>query len=241
MSRVYTDTIEPRKPTQDITLGTSGETISVGANSINVNTVKDKGGNTLWTSDGSGVLSSVNAGLIGSLQLISTATATNQANVQFTSGIDSTYSVHIVKFIDIYAHTNGAEFQFNVSINGGSSYGINKTTTFYFSRREEAPNTYSLAYDQNQDLANSVDEQNFMIDMKNDADACGTGEMWFFNLSGTTYIKNFISNTVNMETEPAVIHVFTGGIIDTTSAINALFFRMNSGNVTGTLKLYGLS
>ena len=62
MSRVYTDTLEPRKPTQDITLGTAGETISVGANSINVNTVKDKGGNTLWTSDGSGNLSSVNAG-----------------------------------------------------------------------------------------------------------------------------------------------------------------------------------
>ena len=74
MSRVYTDTIEPRKSTQDITLGTSGETISVGANSINVNTVADKGGNTLWTSDGSGNLSSINAGLKGNLVLLATNT-----------------------------------------------------------------------------------------------------------------------------------------------------------------------
>ena len=77
MSRVYTDTLEPRKPTQDITLGTSGETISVAGDSINVNTVKDKGGNTLWTSDGSGTLSSVNAGLKGNLILLATNTFTD--------------------------------------------------------------------------------------------------------------------------------------------------------------------
>ena len=65
MSRVYTDTIEPRKPTQDITLGTTGETITLPGNDLRVNTVKDKGGNTLWTSDGSGTLSSVNSGLKG--------------------------------------------------------------------------------------------------------------------------------------------------------------------------------
>ena len=84
MSRVYTDTIEPRKSTQDITLGTSGETISVGANSINVNTVKDKGGNTLWTSNGSGVLSSVNSALKGNLVLLSTQTASSSLYVEYT-------------------------------------------------------------------------------------------------------------------------------------------------------------
>ena len=47
MAIVYTDTIEPRKPTQDITLGTTGETITLPGNDLRVNTVKDKGGNTL--------------------------------------------------------------------------------------------------------------------------------------------------------------------------------------------------
>ena len=98
MSRVYTDTIEPRKPTQDITLGTSGETITLPGNDLRVNTVKDKGGNTLWTSDGSGNVSSVNAGLKGKCVLLSTQTASNVATVSFTTGIDSTYDVYIFKY-----------------------------------------------------------------------------------------------------------------------------------------------
>ena len=156
MSRVYTDTIEPRKLTQDITLGTAGETISVGANSINVNTVKDKGGNTLWISDGSGNLSSVNAGLKGNLILISTATATNQANFQITTGIDSTYALYIVKMIDIYAHTDGAELEWNVSIDGGTTYGTNcpKTTTWIYAQHNEADSSATFGYDSNRVLHN---------------------------------------------------------------------------------------
>ena len=101
MSRVYTDTIEPRKPTQDITLGTSGETITLPGNDLRVNTVKDKGGNTLWTSDGSGNLSSVNAGLKGNFVLLSTQTASSSASIEFTSGIDSTYNEYVFYFINI--------------------------------------------------------------------------------------------------------------------------------------------
>ena len=131
MSRVYTDTIEPRKSTQDITLGTSGETISVGANSINVNTVADKGGNTLWTSDGSGVLSSVNAGLKGNLTLLTTQTiSTNTESISFTTGIDSTYDVYIIKYIEMSTTNNGVDFQFQGSTDGGSSYGVAITSTY---------------------------------------------------------------------------------------------------------------
>ena len=97
MATLFTDTIEPRKSTQDITLGTSGETISVGANSINVNTVADKGGNTLWTSNGSGVLSSVSTGLKGAQTLISTSSITNGNSIEITSGLDSTYDLYIFR------------------------------------------------------------------------------------------------------------------------------------------------
>ena len=85
MATVYTDNIGPRKPTQDITLGTTGETITFPGNDLRVNTFKDKGGNTLWTSDGSGTLSSVNSGLKGSFILIQTqAISSAVANITFT-------------------------------------------------------------------------------------------------------------------------------------------------------------
>ena len=98
MATIFTDNIEPRKPTQDITLGTSGETITVAGDSINVNTVADKGGNTLWTSDGSGNLSSVRAGLKGNLVLLDTNTFTGASSSAFTTLIDSTYDVYVWKF-----------------------------------------------------------------------------------------------------------------------------------------------
>ena len=62
MSTIKADTVQPKDFATDITLGASGDTVSIPGNDLRVNTVKDKGGNTLWTSDGSGNISSVNAG-----------------------------------------------------------------------------------------------------------------------------------------------------------------------------------
>ena len=135
MSRVYTDTIEPRKETQDITLGTSGETISVGANSINVNTVKDKGGNTLWTSDGSGTLSSVNAGLKGSLQLLTTTTANNTSSISFTVG--STYDVYIFEFINLIPVTSTKSLKMQGSTTSTYTNNIPQTTIYFYTNNAE--------------------------------------------------------------------------------------------------------
>ena len=78
------NTIEPAGST--LTLGASGDTI-VATDSVNVNTVKDAGGNTLWVSNGSGTLSSVSSGFGDSLKLISSQTVTDQASISFTSGL----------------------------------------------------------------------------------------------------------------------------------------------------------
>ena len=96
MSRVYSDTVLPEDSgvNQDQTLGTTGDTVLVTAGaSLNVNTVKDSGGNTLFTSDGSGNLSSVNAGLTGKPVLITTNTVTDGASSAFT-GLSSTYKLY---------------------------------------------------------------------------------------------------------------------------------------------------
>ena len=59
----------------------------------------------------------------GALNLISTTTASNSANLSITSGIDSTYKEYIFKFINIHVGTNDTNFTFQASSNGGSSYG----------------------------------------------------------------------------------------------------------------------
>ena len=51
MSKVSADTLKSLASTQDLTIGTTGQTVTLPGNELRVNTFKDKGGNTLWTSD----------------------------------------------------------------------------------------------------------------------------------------------------------------------------------------------
>ena len=41
------------------------------------------------------------------------------------------YDEYVFKFYDIHAATDDVEFQFNVSIDGGSNYNVAKTTTYF--------------------------------------------------------------------------------------------------------------
>jgi hypothetical protein len=61
--------------------------------------------------------------------LLSTATASSSASIEFTSGIDSSYDIYQFEFINIHPATNGANFNFNLSTDNGSNYNITKTTT----------------------------------------------------------------------------------------------------------------
>ena len=88
------NTIEPAGNT--LTIGASGDSVVL-ADDVKANTYKDAGGNTLFVSNGSGVLSSVNSGFGDALKLLQTQTASGSASLSFTSGIDSTYKVYVFK------------------------------------------------------------------------------------------------------------------------------------------------
>ena len=240
MSKVYTDTVTSTEASQDLTLGGSGDNVIVTAGAtLKTNTVKDSGGNTLWTSDGSGNLSSVNTALKGNMVLLSTQTASNAASVSFTSGIDSTYKLYIFKFIDINPATDEVEFLFEGSTNGGSSYGVTKTTTFFYAYLTEA-DSGGMSYHAGYDRAQSTDPQQIAYDLGSDSDQSCVGELHLFAPSSTTYVKHFysvanINGAWNRSDES-----FVGGYFNTTSAIDAVRFTMSSGNMDAVIKMYGL-
>ena len=243
MSRVYTDTIEPRKPTQDITLGTTGETITLPGNDLRVNTFKDKGGNTLWTSDGSGTLSSVNSALKGNLVLLNTTNATNQTSVSFTTQLTSAYDVYCFRFIDITPSNDNRDFMFNGSIDSGSNYNVTKTTTYFEAYHGVDGTSTFLGYGGSYDLAQSTAYQILARDAGSGADESIIGDLWLFTPSSTTYVKQFYSTVQyhhyyqNNQSQ----NNFVAGYFNTTSAINAIDFKMDSNNFDGIIKLYGLS
>ena len=178
----------------------------------------------------------------GALNLISTQTASSSSTISFTSGIDSTYKEYIFKFINIHPATDSAHFQFNMSVDGGSNYNVTKTSSMFRAWHKEDDSATALAYDSGYDLAQSTNFQPLAQEVSNDNDNDCVGTLTIYDPSNTTFVKHFIS-TVNMvNAEPITMIMYGAGYGNTTSAINAIQFKMSSGNIdSGTIKLYGVS
>jgi len=178
----------------------------------------------------------------GALNLISTSTASDSSTISFTSGLDSTYKEYIFKFINIHPDGGtGRHFSFQGSTDGGSSYGINITSTFVQADHNEADSTANLTYEGGKDLAQSTSFQRVLSSITANADDSGSGTLHIFEPSSTTFVKHFIA-TGTLVANAYVNANYVGGYFNTTSAIDAIQFKFDSGNIeSGVIKLYGVS
>ena len=243
MSSLETRKIEPQSGTS-VTLGASGDTVLVSADQLKTNTVKDAGGNTIFTSNGAGTLSSINSGLNGGMTFISSQTASGASSIEFTSGLGD-YDEIVFYFTNIQ-HSNDDRFlEFQVSTNGGSSYGVAMTTTvFYASHMWSWSNTAQMSYDASRDLANSTSYQKLTQSSDNGGTLTGaqtSGQLHLFGCASTTYVKQWYARVGNIYYIQGVIDSLTAGYINTTSAINAIQFRPDSNTTSGTIAMYGMT
>ena len=181
-----------------------------------------------------------NAASNATLVLLSTQTASASANISFTTGLDSTYDEYIFKFINIHPATNNANFQFNMSTDGGSNYNVVKTSTAFRAYHNEIDDENVLEYTTGEDLAQSTAFQNLNDGIGNDNDQNGSGTLTIFNPSSTVFVKHFITTSNNLKSDTSINRYFAG-YGNTTSAVNAIRFQMSSGNIDdGIIKLYGV-
>jgi hypothetical protein len=176
----------------------------------------------------------------GKLKLISSQTASNSASISFTSGLNSTYKVYKFVFSNIHSRTDAVDFTFNLSTDSGSNYNVTKTTTFFRAYQNEAGNDTALEYGSTRDLAQSTAFQIIADTMGSDSDQSGSGSLLLFNPSSTTYVKHFISTFQNYQGDNYSIQYYVAGYGNTTSAVNAIQFKMASGNFDGTIYLYAI-
>jgi len=178
----------------------------------------------------------------GGLNLISTQTASSSSSLSFTSGIDSTYKEYVFKFYNIHPATNTAKFTFNLSVDGGSNYNVTKTTTMFRASHDEDDSGTSFGYVASQDLAQSTDFQAILQALGTDNDSSGSGFLHLFDPSNTTFVKHFIARGGQMQENNKSLDGYVAGYGNTTSAVNAVQFKMSSGNCdSGVIKLYGIS
>jgi hypothetical protein len=177
----------------------------------------------------------------GNMVLLSTQTASASASISFTTGIDSTYKEYMFIFNNIHASTQG-QFQFQTSTDGGSSYGVTLTSTFFQTEHYESDSSTSLEYNTGRDLAQSTSYQ-FLngadLGTNNDDNFCGT--MSLFSPSSTTYVKHFIFQGNVNDYSARCTNTYIAGYFNTTSALNAIRFQMSSGNIdAGTIQMFGI-
>ena len=178
----------------------------------------------------------------GGLNLISTQTASSSSSLSFTTGIDSTYKEYVFKFYNMHAGTDSTQFEFQGSTNGGSSYGVTITSSNFFSLHSEADTETNLSYATSHDLAQSTDYQNISENNGIENDECVSGYLHLFEPSSDTFVKHWIYVSNYNSRDDYTRNRFGAGYFNTTSAINAIDFKMSSGNIdSGVIKLYGVS
>lgn len=177
----------------------------------------------------------------GSLNLISTQTASSSSSISFTTGIDSTYDEYWFIFNNIHSSNNGANFTFQGSTNGGSSYGVTMTTTGIRAYHKEDGTQSSLLYDTNGDQAQGTGYQQFGTS-GNANDECIGGILKLYNPSSTTYVKHFMTLMNSLEAFQFTKNEYYAGYFNTTSAINGMDFKFSAGTIDdGTIQLFGVS
>ena len=105
---------------------------------------------------------------LGSMVFIKKLTASSSANLSFVDGsdgvvLDDTYKEYVFTFKDIHPSSNQL-FEFQVSTDGGSNYGVAITSTAFDAGHAENDSFTFLEYQVDSDLAQSTGFQTLGID-----------------------------------------------------------------------------
>ena len=182
---------------------------------------------------------------LGSKVLIKEITASADATISFVDGtadvvLDSTYPIYKFEFINIHPGTDNVEFQVNFR-DGSTDYDATKTSTFFRALHDEADTTTALAYRTGGDLAQGTGFQRLNEGIGANGDQSVSGELTLFNPSSTTFVKHFMGKFSGCNAGDREDTTYVAGYCNVTAAIDAVQFKMTSGNIdSGKIKLYGI-
>ena len=182
---------------------------------------------------------------LGSMVHIKTLTASSSATLSFVDGadsvvLDSTYPIYKFEFINMHPATDQVNLTFNFSTDGGSNYNVAKTSATFNAIQDEGGSTTELGYN-GYGLAQGTGFQSITRDIGADADQGLSGSMSLFNPASTTFVKHFIANVNLANRADYTVNMFSSGYGNTTSAVDAIQFKMSSGDIDdGKIKLYGI-
>jgi len=175
--------------------------------------------------------------ITGSQRLLSTQTASTSATIDFTSGIDNSYTNYLFTWTDLVPATDGTILNCRVSIassfkSGASDYawvttGIRSGSATVVGAVDAADTAITLT------AVNAIGAG---------TGESGSGQLFLSNPSGTALHK-YIRFSSSQQSSDASVNSEngTGSYLTGVEAIDGLQFILASGNiVSGTFKLYGI-
>lgn len=175
--------------------------------------------------------------ILGDMVLVSSATASSSASIEFSLG---SYKEYKFFFVNMHPSANG-QFSFNLSTDSGSNYDVTKTTTFFAPVHAENDSEATLSYKTSYDIAQGTGFQSLDLSTNTNNDSSLSGTLQLFNPSSTTFVKHFIGNTQHMHGNAYSVSPFIAGYANTTSALTNIKFQMSSGNIDdGKILMFGL-
>ena len=184
------------------------------------------------TTNGSGVLTWESVG--GAQTLISSTTASSSAQVDITSGIDSTYKNYLIRITNMHPATDNTDFRCRFF----TSAGIRTGSDYQFSFQGRRSNGGDIQGNGNGATYISMSPQM----AGNDNVENSNYEIILSNPASTTYYKSFRywNNMLNLDS--LLVGGVGSGSWNSTSAITGLRFYLDSGNIDdGQFDLIGLS
>ena len=137
--------------------------------------------------------------------------------------------------------TNNVYFSFQCSTDSGSNYNTAVTSTWIAAFHNENDASTGLEYGTGNDQAQGTSFQYLAQTTGNENDESCAGELYLFNPSNTTFVKHFMARFDNYISNDVQMDSFIAGYFNTTSAIDAIQFKMSSGNIdSGRIALYGI-
>ena len=183
----------------------------------------------------------------GSMVFIKKVTASSDGDISFVDGtsdvvLDDTYKEYIFTYNNMHPSADAAKFLFQGNAAGGSGYNETITSTFFYAYHAEADDEANMSYYGGGDQAQGTAFQRLGSGgVGTDNDQSASGYLHLFNPSSTTFVKHFIATNSTYQNSDDVNHNFISGYFNTTSAIDEIQFKFDSGNIdAGDICLYGI-
>ena len=184
----------------------------------------------------------------GAITFIKKLTASSSSTLSFVDGsanvvLDGTYKEYLFTFNNIHPATDNVDFMFNLSVDTGSNYNVVKTSSAFRAYHTEGDDGNFLRYETSADLVQATAFQGLTReDLGNGNDKCASGYLHLFNPASTTFVKHFIAQLNFYQESDASSNMYVSGYGNNTSAVDAVQFKMSSGNIdAGDICLYGIT